>query len=165
QRALRILVAEDNPVNQMVIRTLLVRAGHRVDTVSDGSEAVTAVGHGGYDLVLMDLQMPEMDGLSAARAIRRMAPPLGEIPIIALTANALHADRERSIAAGLNDHVAKPVDPANLFAAIARATGAAPPEDAGERFRPAPAAPDAEALEALGAFADALDAPRARSAA
>jgi len=166
QHQLRILVAEDNAVNQMVIRTMLARAGHRVDTVGDGSEAVTAVQHGGYDLVLMDMQMPEMDGLSAAKAIRRLAPPIGEVPIVALTANASATDRDRVIEAGMNDHVAKPIEPVKLFAAIARVSGAAPPPQAAQaQLRPTAPAPSADALSALDAFIDTLDEPASKSAA
>jgi CheY-like chemotaxis protein len=88
--------------------------------VVDGTEAVAAVRHKSYDLVLMDIQMPTMDGISATSAIRNLAGPERQVPIIALTANALVGQRERYLAAGMNDCVTKPIQPLLLFAAINR---------------------------------------------
>ncbi len=122
---LRILLAEDNPINQEVAVGLLEQEGHLVDVVPDGAEAVEAAANADYDLVLMDMRMPGMDGLEATRQIRALKGPRGQVPIIAMTANALTADIERCLAAGMDDHVAKPVTPEALFTAIARR--AAPP--------------------------------------
>jgi signal transduction histidine kinase/HPt (histidine-containing phosphotransfer) domain-containing protein len=111
--ALTVLLAEDNAINQMVARGFLQRAGHRVVIANNGAEAVDLIAAGGsFDLILMDMQMPEMDGLEATRAIRAMGGKAGSMPIIALTANALQSDEERCRAAGMNDYVAKPIDPA-----------------------------------------------------
>ncbi|MGE5518102.1 MAG: ATP-binding protein [Bacteroidota bacterium] len=119
---LTVLLAEDNAINQMVARGFLHRAGHRAVVANNGLEAVELVRSGGrFDLVLMDMQMPEMDGLEATRAIRAMGGAAAGLPIIALTANAMRADEERCRAAGMNDFVAKPLDPDRLFAAMARA--------------------------------------------
>jgi PAS domain S-box-containing protein len=126
-RGRRVLLAEDNPVNQEVARELLVSAGLVVETVADGAQAVERARQQGFDLVLMDVQMPVMDGLDATRAIRRQAGPA--LPIIAMTANAFGEDRQACLAAGMNDHVAKPVDPEVLYEVLrrwlARSTGAA----------------------------------------
>ena len=124
QRALRILVAEDNEVNQIVIESLLQRLGHRAHVVANGVEAVEAVGRRRFDLVLMDVQMPEMDGCTATQNIRALRGPESEIPVIALTANAMRGDRERYLEAGMNDYVPKPIEPKALKAAIDRCTGA-----------------------------------------
>jgi CheY-like chemotaxis protein len=121
---LRVLVAEDNQVNQLVIVAMLNKLGHRVDLVSDGREAVAAVQRGAYDLVLMDVQMPEMDGPTATRAIRRLDLPAARLPIIALTANAMAGHREEYLAAGMTDYVSKPIRMRDLLAAMARCTGA-----------------------------------------
>lgn len=119
-RRLRILVAEDNHVNQAVLRAMLANAGHQTDMVGNGREAVAALRSFPYDLVLMDLQMPEMDGFEAARAIRGLPDPAGCTPIIAISANATGNDRDAYIHAGMNDHITKPIDPADLNAAIGR---------------------------------------------
>jgi signal transduction histidine kinase/DNA-binding NarL/FixJ family response regulator len=119
-RPLKILVAEDHMVNQAVIRTLLENAGHRVDTVGDGIQAVSAVMRVDYDLVLMDIQMPEMDGIAATQKIRELPGETGNLPIIALTANAMKGDREQYLAAGMSDYLPKPVSPTDLKRVIAR---------------------------------------------
>ncbi len=104
----RILVAEDNSVNQMVAEAMLIKLGYRADVVANGLEALEALERFPYDLVLMDLQMPEMDGY-AASAVIRSDSRLASIPIVAMTAHAMASDRERCLAAGMNDYVAKPV--------------------------------------------------------
>lgn len=113
-----ILVAEDNRVNQMLISALLSKQGARVDVVDNGSEAVSAVQRKRYDLVLMDVQMPEMDGLAATRIIRALAGPARAVPIIALTANAVLGQRECYLAQGMDDYLTKPIQPPALSAAI-----------------------------------------------
>ena len=122
----RILVVEDNLVNQKVIRSLLACVGHTVDIVVDGQEAVDAVNSHPYDLVLMDIQMPEMDGVTATRKIRDLPGEVGQVPIIALTANAMKGDHEKYIEAGMTDYVSKPINPQKLFQAIARCSGQEP---------------------------------------
>ncbi|WP_448190737.1 PAS domain S-box protein [Azospirillum sp. sgz301742] len=122
-RPLRVLLAEDNPVNRKVAVALLTRQGHAVMVANDGAEALEHVRLGRFDVVLMDMQMPRMDGLEAARRIRAMPGLRGTIPIIALTANALAGDAERCLAVGMNDHVPKPIVPEVLAAALARQCG------------------------------------------
>jgi PAS domain S-box-containing protein len=117
RQRLRVLVAEDNPVNQHVARSLLERRGHTVEVVANGQLAVEAMRGGTYDVVLMDLQMPVMDGLTATQRIREL-PACGTVPIIALTAHALAEDRERCLAAGMTACVTKPFRPHDLFAEI-----------------------------------------------
>lgn len=118
---MRILVAEDNATNQYLVRALLEREGHRVTTVRDGAEAVEAARAGDFDVILMDAQMPVMDGASATRAIRASGRPCADTPIIALTANALATDRQVYLAAGMSDYVTKPIELAALNSALARA--------------------------------------------
>ncbi len=114
---LRVLVAEDNEVNQILIRELLAQLGHEAVVVGDGQAALQAATAGGFDLVLMDIQMPRMDGLAAARAMRERGLRL---PIIALTANAMLEERAACLEAGMDDHVTKPIEPRALAAAIDR---------------------------------------------
>ncbi len=114
----RLLVAEDNPINQEVIEELLRVAGLAVDVVADGAAAVELALTQPYDLVLMDVQMPRMDGQAATRAIRVQAGY--DLPIVAMTANAFSEDRDACLAAGMNDHLAKPVDPDVLYATLLR---------------------------------------------
>ena len=145
----RVLVAEDNPVNQQVTLALLRRAGHVADVVSNGEEAVDAVAALPYDLVLMDVQMPVMDGLTATRAIRRLGGPVGRIPIVAMTANAMEGDEEACLSAGMNDYLPKPVTPELLLHAVAL-WGAAPPAAAqAVSAAPPPAAINSNALREL----------------
>ncbi|HET7473875.1 MAG TPA: GAF domain-containing protein [Candidatus Limnocylindrales bacterium] len=117
---LRILLAEDNAVNQKLALRLLERMGLRADVVGDGRAAITAVETGSYDVILMDVQMPEVDGLEATRQIRARWPDR-PIRIVGLTANAMAGDREACLAAGMNDYVSKPIRPEELQAAIAKA--------------------------------------------
>ena len=114
-----VLVAEDSPVNQQVASELLRLAGVTVHVVGDGRAAVDAVRTGAFDLVLMDVQMPIMDGIAATIEIRRL-PAYRQLPIVAMTASAFDEDRKACLDAGMNDHLAKPVDPERLFAALAR---------------------------------------------
>jgi len=116
----RILVAEDHPVNQEIVRETLEDAGHDVVIVNDGREAVAVVADRPFDLVLMDIHMPEMDGPTATRAIRALAGPASQTPIVALTADAMVGDRERFLASGMNGYVSKPFKRTELFAAVAR---------------------------------------------
>ncbi len=120
QRPLRILLAEDNQINQEIAVGYLEHAGHHVDVVENGAEAVKAVEQGDHDIVLMDVHMPVMDGREATRAIRALPGARSGIPIIALTANAMVGDREKYIAAGMNDYTSKPFDPSQLLALIRR---------------------------------------------
>jgi two-component system sensor histidine kinase/response regulator len=115
----RILLAEDNDLNQQVATEMLAQAGFVVEVADNGAIAVEKVTAGAYDLVLMDMQMPVMDGLTATRAIREL-PDLAWLPIVAMTANAMSGDRERCLEAGMQDHVAKPIDPALLWATLLR---------------------------------------------
>jgi signal transduction histidine kinase len=115
---LRILVAEDNLVNQMLIQAMLERLGHLCDLVPNGREALRQLQQTPYDIVLMDIQMPELDGVSATQTIRQWPGELGRIPIIAVSANVLPEQRAAYLAAGMDDHVPKPVSEARLQAAI-----------------------------------------------
>jgi len=114
---LRVLLAEDNPVNQQVAVAMLVKRGHEVHVSSNGREALQAVQERDYDVVLMDIQMPEMDGFEATRAIRAI-PKGKDLPIIGLTAHALSGERERCISHGMTDYLAKPFKAHELFALI-----------------------------------------------
>jgi PAS domain S-box-containing protein len=118
--ALDILVAEDNDVIRTLISKLLARRGYQADLVCNGRQAVEAVRRKSYHLVLMDMQMPEMDGISAAEAIRNIGGPQREVPIVALTANALAGQRESCLAAGMNDFLTKPIQPDALYEAVKR---------------------------------------------
>jgi CheY-like chemotaxis protein len=113
----RILVAEDNLVNQEVARQLLLLADLEVDLAGDGEQALRMLAERHYAMVLMDVQMPGMDGLQATRAIRQEAR-WASLPIVAMTANALGEDREQCLQAGMDDHVGKPVNPDRLYATL-----------------------------------------------
>ncbi len=117
---LRILVAEDNGVNQILIKAILDHMGHFCDIVANGIEAVRQVQGANYDLVLMDIQMPEMDGEAATRAIRALGEEVASVPIIAMTANAMVEHRQAYLSSGMDDYVSKPINSKMLAAAIAR---------------------------------------------
>jgi PAS domain S-box-containing protein len=128
QTTARILVADDNEINQMVAVELLRSGGWEATTASTGREAVDLLRDGRFDLVLMDCEMPELNGFEATRQLREieargvaLTPTGGPLPVIALTAQAVVGDRERCLAAGMSDYLTKPIDPAALFAAISRA--------------------------------------------
>ena len=138
-RTLRVLVAEDNPTNQKLVSALLDQHGHRVSIVSNGRQAVERAAQEPFDLILMDVQMPEMSGLEATVAIREAERQSGRrIPIVALTARAMAGDREQCLAAGMDAYVSKPVRPEELFSAIEAITGSRAPA-AASPAAPAPA--------------------------
>ncbi|MEI8303623.1 MAG: response regulator [Burkholderiales bacterium] len=116
----RVLLAEDHPLNQMVAVDLLEQAGMQVAVAGDGALALERAREGVWDLILMDMQMPVMDGLAATRAIRALPGAAGAVPIIAMTANVLAADREACLAAGMVDFIGKPIAPAPLFDTLRR---------------------------------------------
>jgi two-component system sensor histidine kinase/response regulator len=130
---LRVLVAEDNVVNQKLARAMLARLGHDCVLASDGREAIAEWGAGGYDVIFMDVQMPDLDGFDATREIRRLEAGSGSrVPIVAMTAHAMPGDRERCLVAGMDDYVTKPIsltEIARVLSAIqaARAHRAEPP--------------------------------------
>ena len=120
---LRVLIAEDDPINQKVVIAMLGQLPCQCDVVGNGAEAIAALMRSHYDIVLMDVQMPGMDGVAATKEIRALGGPINKIPIIAITANAMAGDREKYLAAGMDDYVAKPIDSKQLFTAIGRCTG------------------------------------------
>jgi CheY-like chemotaxis protein len=128
---LRVLVAEDNPVNQKLAQHLLERRGHTPILVGNGRAAVEQTGRERFDLILMDLQMPEMDGFEATAAIRQREREAGRprAPIIALTAHAMQGDRRRCLDADMDGYVAKPIKPVELFEVIDRVMAATTAQD------------------------------------
>ncbi|HWH18122.1 MAG TPA: ATP-binding protein, partial [Allosphingosinicella sp.] len=132
ERSARILLVEDLPMNQELACAVLSRSGHFVDVANNGEEAIAAVREKEYDLVLMDIQMPRMDGITATREIRRLPPPTGTVPIIAMTANVLPQQVAETKAAGMNGHIAKPIKPAELARAIANIMAEREPSLGGE---------------------------------
>lgn len=126
KRALRLLVVEDNKVNQLLAITMLRKAGHEVDLAVNGREGVEAVRNQDYDIVLMDMQMPEMDGLEATREIRKLPDAKAKTTVIAMTANAMAADQKLCLDAGMNDYMAKPIDPKSLHEKLATWGGTRP---------------------------------------
>ena len=114
----RVLVVDDNPVNQRLAVVILQKAGYRADAVADGAEAVDAVARGDYDSVLMDCEMPVMDGYQAAAEIRRLEAGVTRVPIIAVTSNAMKGDAARALAAGMDHYITKPIDRDELFLAL-----------------------------------------------
>jgi CheY-like chemotaxis protein/HPt (histidine-containing phosphotransfer) domain-containing protein len=136
----RILVAEDNQTNRLVVSRMLQNMGHRVDVVVNGQEALAAVASVPYDLVLMDMMMPEMDGLTATKAIRALAQPASDVPIVALTANAFAQDLERCRSAGMDDVATKPITSERLALVLARVLLARTPAPDQPETRVPPAA-------------------------
>jgi CheY-like chemotaxis protein len=117
---LRVLLAEDNLVNQKLALRMLERFGYRADMVANGLEVLQALDRQEYDLILMDVQMPEMDGLEATRQIRGQYPSHKQPRIVAMTANAMQGDREECLTAGMNDYISKPIKVAELMTALER---------------------------------------------
>jgi len=146
RKSQRILLAEDNPVNQKVALALLQKIGHSVDVVDNGQDAIKKVKTLSYGLVLMDVQMPKVDGLEATRRIRAWEDGNSRIPIIAMTAHAMKGDRERCLAAGMDDYISKPIDKRSLFTIIERWSKGMPkegtpsPQDEASRNRARPSA-------------------------
>jgi CheY-like chemotaxis protein len=162
KRKLRILVADDNHVNQMFATALFTKHGHAVDVAGNGAEAVEAVKRWAYDIVLMDVQMPEMDGPTATRVIRRLDGAMSKIPIIALTANAMTGQREDYLAAGMDAYVTKPIDPSVLFATIAQLVKEPPQGAEAPSQAHGDANPSASAIpQPTGVGAQSAVAPRA----
>ncbi|MBT5047307.1 MAG: response regulator [Rhodospirillaceae bacterium] len=156
QRALRILLAEDNQVNQLVAKTILQKGGHTIDIANNGIEALMMANKIAYDVILMDVQMPEMGGIEATQKIRRLPGTAGQTPIIAMTANAMKGDRETYLNSGMDDYVSKPIDPGSLSAALGRQTNAdidVGSLDLGSNDRPL----NEEATEAVSDFMASLD--------
>jgi len=122
----KILLAEDNPVNRKLAIAVLTKAGFIVEAAENGKQAVNALEKNSYDLVLMDVQMPEMDGFEATAAIRNSGKPWATIPIIAMTAHAMQGDREKCIQAGMNDYLTKPIQPKALIEGIRNWTATIP---------------------------------------
>jgi CheY-like chemotaxis protein len=116
----RVLIVDDEPVNREVAKMLLEDSGLVIDTAEDGAKAITLVQETAYAAILMDMQMPKLNGLEATRAIRQI-PGYGHISIIAMTANAFAEDKARCFAAGMNDFLIKPFEPDQLFATLLRA--------------------------------------------
>jgi CheY-like chemotaxis protein len=165
---LRILLAEDNVVNQKVALRLLGQMGYRADVAANGLEAIEAVERQIYDVVLMDVQMPELDGFEASREINRRWPGERRPRLVAMTANAMQGDRELCEAAGMDDYVAKPIRVEELVAALEHsrrrsdpATRSAPTAEAGGSGAPAPPAPGA--AEGPGGAAPVVPEGAARS--
>jgi signal transduction histidine kinase/ActR/RegA family two-component response regulator len=122
-RPLAVLLAEDGPVNQLLVKRLLEKAGHTVTVVDTGAQAIEAVARTHYDVVLMDIQMPEMNGFEATIGIRARETNGRRVPVIALTAHAMEGDRERCLAVGMDGYLSKPIRPDTLFASLAEHTG------------------------------------------
>jgi CheY-like chemotaxis protein len=135
-KPLHILVAEDNELNAQLLEQLLVRRGHRVRLATNGREALTLADEGAFDLLLLDVHMPELDGFQVVQAVReRERTTGGHLPVIALTARARKEDRERCLAAGMDDFLTKPIQAANLWAAMDRIMAARPPAVERNSFR------------------------------
>jgi CheY-like chemotaxis protein/HPt (histidine-containing phosphotransfer) domain-containing protein len=146
----RLLLVEDNELNQEVALELLRQAGFAVDLAENGKVALERLAATRYDLVLMDMQMPEMDGIEATEALRRM-PGLATLPVVAMTANAQEADRKRCLAAGMNDFLAKPIEPTQLWNALRRWIPARLPHRPAGAVAPV-AAPRADAVPPAPTF-------------
>ena len=143
-----ILLAEDLPMNQELAKAMIGRMGHRVEVAADGMAAVTAASEREYDLILMDIQMPKMDGITATRRIRELGGAAAEVPIVAMTANVMPEQVREFFSAGMNGHVAKPVRQAELHAAITSALAGR------RRVEPEPAVPEEAPAFDAATFAD-----------
>jgi two-component system, sensor histidine kinase and response regulator len=152
---MRILLAEDNPVNQKVAANLLKKGGYRFDIADNGLQAVQMAATGNYNLVLMDCQMPEMDGLEATTAIRLLGGRFEQLPIIAMTANAMDGDRETCITAGMNDYLTKPVQAEVLYETIDRHVYCPIPRAASQPQAEPASCDGAPAADAVCPFAEA----------
>ena len=120
---MRVLVAEDNPVNRTVAHRLLSKRGHSVRVAVNGRDALAAFDEEAFDLILMDVEMPELDGFETTRLIRKREYPSGaHVPIVAMTAHAMKGDEEKCLAAGMDAYVSKPINPATLFEVIGTVT-------------------------------------------
>jgi len=153
---MRILLAEDNVVNQRMAQLLLERLAQTADVVSNGIEAVNAATHLPYDLILMDVLMPEMDGLDATRRIRERRPRARQPRIVAMTANALSGDRERCLAAGMDDYISKPIQLPELAKVIERNRPGAPAVPVDVTIE-SPVIADTGGEDALGYDRDTID--------
>jgi len=154
---MRILLAEDNVVNQRMAQLLLERLSQTADVVSNGIEAVNAATHLPYDLILMDVLMPEMDGLDATRLIRERLPRTRQPRIVAMTANALSGDRERCLAAGMDDYISKPIQLPELAKVIERNRPGAPAMSAADMTVETPALTTGSTEAELGYDRDVID--------
>ena len=162
QSGLNVLVAEDSLINQRLISALLTHCGHAVVVVDDGEQAVNAVREQVFDVVLMDIHMPNMDGLMATQQIREMVGPVSDLPIVAVTANAMNADRAEYLSRGLTGFVAKPIDPDVLMAEIQAAIAAhLPTEIVLSEFGPATGGSDRTATSNAADSGIAADSNRA----
>jgi two-component system, sensor histidine kinase and response regulator len=161
--AVRVLVAEDNEVNQVVIKTMLVKRGLAVDIASDGSEALAMLAAGAYAAVFMDCQMPELDGYEATARIRALERGGARLPVIAMTAHAMNGDRERCLAAGMDDYLSKPLRADELDAALAQWLGAGVVAALKPVAMVAAAAPVAVAAGPVAAGDDLIDDSRIRT--
>lgn len=126
-RTLRVLAAEDNHINQVALKVLFEPLGWAIDIVDNGAQALAAIQSESYDVIIMDAQMPEMDGITATRKIRALPGPAAQVPIIAVTAHAMTGDREKYLASGMTDYLSKPFDAQDLISAILRCCGAGEP--------------------------------------
>jgi CheY-like chemotaxis protein len=149
----RVLLAEDNTSNQWIGKAMVAKLGLTVDVVANGREAVEAVRSRPYDLVLMDIGMPEMDGIEATKAIRALPGPAARLPIIAMTAHVLHSERENILGEGLDDFLSKPVDRAELTACLVRWLGSKPGAQVvqAQPEEPPPVGPEPAAAEPASA--------------
>ncbi len=159
-RPLRILVAEDNLVNQTVAVRILEKGGHSVVVANNGKEALTTLGRVQFDLILMDVQMPLLDGLETTRMIRHQERETGRhIPIIAMTAHAMKGDREQCLAAGMDDYLAKPINTAELYALLQKhsATVGSNAREAAPKEQPLEPSPETEVFDVAAALAKVGD--------
>jgi two-component system sensor histidine kinase/response regulator len=129
----RVLVAEDNEINIFLVRTILEAVGFELVVAVNGHEAIEAARRQPFDLILMDVQMPDMDGLTATRRIRALGGAAADTPIVAMTANAMRGDQEACLAAGMDDFISKPFEPVAFLKVVSRALEASRGEDEDRR--------------------------------